>query len=284
MALGEDVVRARSVRRRAVERERDGAAHGRLRRAVRPIIGVLVFFLLCEAFTRLELVNPRFLPPASTILTRFFGLLANGDFWSNVSATLQAWALGLGLAVAIAVPLGIVLGASNVAYRLSRTLIELLRPVPAIAVIPLGILLFGQGLEMKAYLVAYAAVWPILFNAIYAVHEVDPVARDTARAYGLDRFAVLRRVLLPSAAPFIATGVRVSAGIGLLVVVSAELIAGGGEGIGSWILIKSFAPGNADVVFAASVFAAALGFVINSILERTEHHVFSWSTAYRKRG
>jgi NitT/TauT family transport system permease protein len=281
MAAGEDVVATRPLRRRAAPRAAHRGHGERLRRVARPLVGVAAFFLLCEAFTRLELVNPRFLPPASTILARFFGLFGNGDFWHNVSATMQAWAFGVGLAVAIAVPLGIVLGASSVAYRLSRTLIELLRPVPAIAVIPLGILLFGQGLEMKAYLIAYAAVWPILFNTIYAVHDVDPVARDTARAYGLGRLAVLRRVALPSAAPFIATGVRVSASIGLLVCVSAELIAGAGDGIGSWILIKSFAPGNADIVFGASVFAAALGFVINNLLERAERRVFAWSTAYR---
>lgn len=251
-------------------------------RWVRPITGVAVFFAACEAFTRLEIVNPRFLPPASTIMSRFFGLFGNGDFRENVGATLHAWGLGVGIAVAVAVPVGIVLGSSDVAYRLSRTLIELVRPIPAIAVIPLAILLFGQGLEMKMWLIAFAALWPVLFNTIYAVHDVDPIARDTARVFGYGRIRVLWRVALPSAAPFIATGVRVSASIGLLVGISAELISGAGEGIGTWILLKSFVPGNADVVFAASAFAAMLGFLVNVVLEQCERRAFAWSFAVRE--
>jgi NitT/TauT family transport system permease protein len=263
---------------------RPSSAATRLRAVGRAAVGIAGFFGLCEAFTRLELVNPRFLPPASTVLARFLGLFGNTDFLHNVGATLQAWAVGMGFAVALAVPVGIVLGSSNVAYRLSRTVIEFLRPVPAIAIIPLLILLFGQGLRMKAWLIAYAAIWPILFNAIYAVHDVDPVAKDTARAFGCSRFAILRRVALPSAAPFIATGVRISAGIGLLVGISAELIAGGDEGIGAWILVKSFAPGNADIVFAGAVFAAMLGYLLNLVLEGSERWLFGWSFASRRRG
>jgi NitT/TauT family transport system permease protein len=78
--------------------------------------------------------------------------------------------------------------------------------------------------------------------------------------------------------------VRISAGIGLLVGISAELIAGGDEGIGAWILVKSFAPGNADVVFAGAVFAAMLGYLLNLVLEGGERWLFGWSFASRRRG
>ena len=98
------------------------------------------------------------------------------------------------------------------------------RPIPSVALIPLAILLLGRGIDMRVALVAYASAWPILFNTITGVREVDPQARDTARAYGFNAGEVLARVTLPAAAPFIATGVRISAGIALILAVSTELI------------------------------------------------------------
>src|SRR5690606_26463328 len=105
--------------------------------------------------------------------------------------------------------------------------------IPSVALIPLAILILGQGTDMKVALVIYASVWPILFNTIYGVRDVDPVAKETARTFRLNRFGVLTRVSLPWAAPFAATGIRISAAIALIVTISAELLAGSASGIGS---------------------------------------------------
>ena len=129
-------------------------------------------------------------------------------------------------------------------------LIEFMRPIPSVALIPLGILLWGQGFTMKVILVAYATAWPILYNTIYGVHDVDPIAVQTARAFGLKRGAILRHIDLPSAAPFIFTGIRISASIGLIVVVGCELLASAESGIGSFILFVSSSGGQMDSVLA----------------------------------
>ena len=112
-------------------------------------------------------------------------LLQNPKFLKNVLATLEAWAAGLVLAALITVPLGILIGTSDTAYKMSSPVIEFMRPIPSVALIPIGILLWGQGFSIKIILVAYATSWPILFNTIYGVHDVDPIAVQIKALAGL---------------------------------------------------------------------------------------------------
>ena len=162
--------------------------------------------MILEFVTSLELVPPIYLPRASTVIRRMVELLQDAKFLKHVMATLHAWAVGLALATLISVPIGILIGTSELAYKMSSPLIEFMRPIPSVALIPLGILLWGQGFPMKVILVAYATTWPILFNTVYGVHDVDPIAVQTARCFGLKQAAILRHINLPSAAPFIFTG------------------------------------------------------------------------------
>ena len=159
---------------------------------------------------------------------------------------------------------------------MSSAIIEFMRPIPSVAIIPLGMILWGQGLAMKVILVTYATLWPILYNTIYGVHEVDPIALQTARSFGLRSMAVLRRITLPSAAPFIFTGIRISASLGLIVVVGAELLASADRGIGSFILFASSSGGQMDTVLAAASIGGLLGLVINGILSSLDHRLFGW--------
>src|SRR6266511_2369691 len=222
----------------------------RVRRAVRAprlargLVGAVACFALAEAITRLELVDPRYLPRASTVLARLVGLLGQAEFLTAVAATLQAWAIGLAIAVAAAVPA--------------------------------GILLVGQGLQLKTSLIAYASFWPLLFNTVYGVQDVDPIAKDTARSFGLGRLAVLGRVTLPAASPFIATGVRVASAIALILAISTELLAGAAGGIGSFILRASSGGGNADLVYAATAMTGVLGLVLNWALLLVERRALAW--------
>jgi len=229
-------------------------------------VGVFIFFLILELVTRLELVPPIYLPRASTVVRRMVELLQDPRFLSHVVATLHAWAVGLALATLISVPIGILIGTSELAYKMTSPLIEFMRPIPSVALIPLGILLWGQGFSMKVILVAYAATWPILFNTLYGVHDVDPIAVQTARCFGLKPAAILRRISLPSAAPFIFTGIRISAAIALIVVIGAELLASADSGIGSYILFVSSNGGQMDSVLAGAAIAGIIGALINSAL------------------
>jgi NitT/TauT family transport system permease protein len=244
--------------------------------ALRVALGIFIFFLILEFVTRLELVPPIYLPRASTVVRRMIELLQDPKFLRHVLATLHAWAVGLTFATLISLPIGILIGTSELAYKMSSPLIEFMRPIPSVALIPLGILLWGQGFSMKVILVAYAATWPILFNTVYGVHDVDPIAVQTARCFGLKQTAILRRINLPSAAPFIFTGIRISAAIGLIVVIGAELLASADSGIGSYILFVSLNGGQMDSVLAGAAIAGIIGAMINSGLGLIDRRFFGW--------
>lgn len=248
--------------------------------AVRGLGGAVAFFVAAEAFTRAEIVDPKYLPYASTVVRRMAELLGDGAFMSQVWATLYGWAMALGLAIAIAVPLGMALGSSSVTYRATSAVIEVMRPIPAVALIPLAVLVWGSGTLTKVILVAYATVWPILYNTIYGVHDVDAVAVESARAFGLGRLAILRRVVFPSAAPFVLTGIRISASIGLIVIVGTELVAGTSNGIGAYILAVGTAGNDVDVVLAGAAVAGLLGVLVNIGFGALDRRLFAW--AHRK--
>jgi NitT/TauT family transport system permease protein len=153
-----------------------------------------------------------------------------------------------------------------------------------VALIPLAILLLGRGLDMRVALVAYASLWPILLNTIYGVRDVDPVARDTARAFGFGTLGILRRVSLPSAAPFIYTGVRVAAAVALIVAISAELVAGGStSGIGTWMLERTQPGIDRELMYAGIVVAGLLGLGVDILMLAGERRLFGWHQRLRSR-
>lgn len=263
-----------------------GGRRRRLRRpsrsAARGLIGALVLFAGLEAVTRAELVSPTYLPPASAVAATTVRILVDLEFLRAVGGTVLASGVGLLVACVIAVPLGLLLGSSWRGYRASTTAIELLRPIPSVALIPLAILLLGRGLDMRVVLVTYACLWPILLNTIYGVRDVDPVARDTARAFGFGTLDTLRRVSLPSAAPFIYTGIRVGAAIALIVTISAELVAGGSPpGIGTWMLERTQPGIDRELMYAAIVVAGLLGVAVDIVMLTGERRLFGWHQRLR---
>ena len=265
----------------AITRESTGRTTPARTRAVRGIVGVLALMLGAEGLTRAAIVDPLSLPPASLILLRVGELLVSREFMSHLGATIGAAALGLLVAAALAVPAGTLLGASRSTQAASRALIEFLRPIPSVALIPLAILIFGHGTSMKVAIIAYAAVWPILFNAVVGVHSVDPLTKDAARTFGLGRLAILVRVELPSALPFVVTGIRVAAAIALILAISTELLAGGRAGIGIWMLEVGAAGTRADLLYAGTVVAGLLGWAINAIMVHAERRLLAWQPALR---
>lgn len=247
-------------------------------RSLRGLVGLLVVLGAWESTTRLGLVDGRFVPPPSVVLVRVAELLGSDAFLRDVIATVLAWVIALGTAVAIAVPAGLVLGSVRAVRVATRALVELLRPIPSVALIPLVVLLVGGGPEAKITLAVYASIWPVLYNTVYGLGEVDPLLTDTARACGTPRRRIAVWISLPAAAPFVVTGVRLSAAIALIVVVSTEFLAGASRGIGAAILQASSGAGRMDIVLAATLVAGAIGFAINDGLERLVRRAFPWST------
>ena len=248
---------------------------------VRGLVGVVTFLLVAEVLSVTGVISRSALPPISTVLGQAALLLGNTQFLGDLAATIEAWAVGLAITVAVGVPLGVVLGSVPGVRSATRAVVEFLRPIPPVALIPLVALAVGPGLRMNLTLIVYAAIWPVLFNTIYGLDDVDPVAKDTLRAFGFGRSDVIRRVCLPAAAPFIATGIRVASSIALIVSIATGILTGriDGNGIGAFISDANTA-GKINPVLAAALWAGVLGLALNALLLWAERRVLPWHHAY----
>ncbi|MEV0238285.1 ABC transporter permease [Nonomuraea sp. NPDC050786] len=243
-------------------------------RLLRGAVGAAGFLAFGEVVIRFGLQGLG-TPPPSVILYEAARMLADPDFLAGVGATLTNWAFGLLIATAVAVPLGVLLGALAPLERAIRPVLEFMRPIPSVAIIPLAILLIPADELMKVSVIVYASIWPILINTLYGMHDVDPQAKESLRSFGFGETAVLARVSLPSAAPFVATGIRIAAGVALVLAVSAELIAGGVAGIGVYVNVAG--SGNRmDLMLAATFWAGVIGVIANVALLAGERRLFRW--------
>ena len=244
-----------------------------------PLAGALAVLAFFELLSRTELIASRHFPPVSEMIAQLVREFGESGFWSAVANTLQGWAIGLALACAIAIPAGILIGSTPLLYRASRGVIEFLRPIPSVALIPLAVLVYGSGLESKVFLATFASIWPLLMQTLYGVQDVDPVATDTARSFGFGRAQRLLRVTLPSAVPYIATGVRISAAVALILVVTAELVIGA-AGLGREINLARQGQ-NVDLMYALILATGILGVVVNMLFTRLERRVLHWHPSQR---
>jgi ABC-type nitrate/sulfonate/bicarbonate transport system permease component len=246
---------------------------------VPPLVLVALVLALWELLVRGGALSETSFPTMTDTIAELFRQLGEGDFWSAVANTLQGWALGLGLAVLLAVPTGILVGSSRLLYRALRVPIEFLRPIPSVALIPLAVLVYGTGLESKVFLAVFAAFWPLFVQTLYGVQDVDPVVTDTARSFGLGRFERLWRIRLPGAVPYIATGVRISSAVALILAVTAELVIGS-AGLGRSISVAQ-AGGAVDVMYALIIATGLLGWILNLLATRGERRVLHWHPSQR---
>jgi NitT/TauT family transport system permease protein len=269
---------------RRPEHRREGrrVTRARLILLARGLAGILALLLIAELLGRTGMISRGVLPLASTVLARAAGLAGNPHFGEDVAATLEAWALGLVIAVMVAVPCGVVLGSLPGVRSASLAVVEFLRPIPSVALIVLVGLLIGPGLRMNVTLVVYAAIWPVLFNTIYGLDDADPLARETLRAFGFGRLAVIRFASLPGAAPFIATGIRLASSIALILTISTGYLTGriSGNGIGAFIADANTGAGNTALVLAAALWSGVLGLVLNGALVWAENRVLPWHRAF----
>jgi ABC-type nitrate/sulfonate/bicarbonate transport system permease component len=235
------------------------------------IIGVL---LLWELICGLGLVNTSLLPPPSQIAPALWKILVSGSFLAPLQQTLGMLLVGYTIACVTGVALGLLMGCSGYAYGLLEPLVEAIRPLPKPALIPAMVVFLGIGAGMKITMVALAALFPVLINTLQGVRGVDPVLLATARTLGCTRAQTIRKIILPAALPMILTGMRVSLGMGLVLVILAEMLAAD-SGIGFLILDlqRSF---QVRPMYAWIAILAAVGLLLNVLFEMVEDRAVPW--------
>jgi NitT/TauT family transport system permease protein len=248
-------------------------------RAGRGAAGLLIVFGAAQLALGAGRVSPAAFPLPTTVLGSAAGLVTNGAFVASVGDTMSVWAQAMAITIAIAVPVGLLLGTLSGAERALAPLIEFLRPFPAVVLIPLVLLIVQDDTRTEVVIVVYAAIWPVLINTVYGVRSVDQLARETLRSFGFGPLSIARRVALPSAAPFAATGVRIAASLAFVVAVAAELVGTGMNGIGAFTAAEESGTGDMAILIAVAVWSGLIGLAINAVFAGAERVAFRWHFA-----
>ncbi|MDE2005262.1 MAG: ABC transporter permease [Rhodospirillales bacterium] len=181
---------------------------------------------------------------------------------------------GFAIALVIALPGGVLLGRVRGLRALAEPVIELIRPLPAIAVIPLAMIFFGIGSTAKIAVVVYGAAFPILINAMEAVGGSHPMLATMARSYGLSRFAIMREIDLPAALPQVVAGIRISLALSVLLGVVSEMILSS-DGLGTY-LVRAQQNFQIARVLAALLVIALTALAVNAAMGAAERRLLAW--------
>jgi sulfonate transport system permease protein len=237
-------------------------------------IAFALVLLIWELGSRNNPALQTYLPPVSRILSSLGELTLSGRILSHLMITLSRFLQGYVLAALIAVILGTVLGYFRLAHSLFEAVIEFLRPMPSVAIIPVAVLLLGISDAMIVAVTVYASLWPVLINTIDGVRYIERTLIDTGRTFGLNRRQILWLVVLPAAAPYIVTGLRISLSIALILVTTAEMIAGS-RGLGFFILDEERSM-NSGNMYAGVILVSALGYLLNRLFILGEGWAMNW--------
>jgi ABC-type nitrate/sulfonate/bicarbonate transport system permease component len=189
------------------------------------LAGAVGVLLAWEAVARSGAVSPAIFPPPSTALAGALQRMSPAEIGTHVAASLVRIAWGFGLGAGLGIVLGFGLGWYRGLATLVGPLVELLRPIPPLAWIPMAIVWFGLGEPSKVFVIFLGAFFPVFTNAYKGMTGIDPVLLRAAQTMGLTGPRLLFRVAIPAATPDLATGIRVGWGLSFAVVIAAELIA-----------------------------------------------------------
>jgi ABC-type nitrate/sulfonate/bicarbonate transport system permease component len=233
-------------------------------------------FLLClwEFGARAAPGLQTYVPPISQVLAALGPLLREGTILKHLTITIGRFLEGYLLAAGFGVALGIAFGYFRTVHSFVEALIDFLRPMPSVAIIPVAILALGIGDAMIIAVTVYASLWPILVNTIDGVRRIEKILIDTGRTFGLPRRRILRRIILPAASPYIVTGLRIGLSIALILVTTAEMIAGS-KGLGFFILDEERSM-NSAAMYGGIILVAALGYFLNRLFLALESRAMRW--------
>jgi ABC-type nitrate/sulfonate/bicarbonate transport system permease component len=238
------------------------------------LFSLLALLFLWEISSRSSQTVQLYFPPVSEVIQALFGLILSRELVGHLIASLGRFFAGYLLSGLFAVTLGILLGYFRATYSLFEILIEFLRPMPSVAMIPVAILLLGIGNPMIVAVTIYACTWPILINTIDGVRNIEPILLDTGKTFGLGRWKILTTIILPAALPYIMTGLRISLAIALILVTTSEMVVGG-DGLGFFILDEERSLRTSNM-YAGIVLVAILGYGLNRLFILVENRAMAW--------
>jgi ABC-type nitrate/sulfonate/bicarbonate transport system permease component len=238
-----------------------------------PWLSVAAVLLIWAAIAQ-SMANPQVLPgPRSTALAAWH-LLTDGELIADIGASLSRVIEGWLLALAVAIPLGGAMGRSELMRRSFGTLIELVRPIPPIAMVPIAILWFGIGWTSQLFIVCYGAFFPMVIGVYDAFRNVDSLYENAARSLGCHGMSLFRRVVVMAALPSVISSMRIGLGLAFVSLVAAELIAAS-TGLGA-LIANSRVTFQTDYMLVGMIVIGIVGFLLGWIMLQLERFVLRW--------
>ena len=235
------------------------------------IIAPVGVFVLWELLADVHVIDTRFFPAPSSIVGTFGTLIANGQLAANTWISLERLFLGFLLGAIPALVIGLTMGL----YRPVRALVEPLvlgtYPIPKSAILPLILLIFGLGEPSKIVMVAIGVFYPVVINTVSGVLQIPKMYLDVGHNFGASRWKMFTTIALPGALPFIMTGVKLGAGMGLILIAIAEMI-GAQSGLG-YMIWNAWQILSVNTMYVGLIMIALLGFVLTLILNEIERLV-----------
>lgn len=234
----------------------------------------LALVLGWEAVTRFGVVSPTIVPPVSDVMVAFVELFRTGRFFTHTIVSLKRLLVGFGLSAVTGVIVGLAMGEVKAIYELLNPLVELLRPLSPIALLPVFILLFGLGFVSKVAIIAWVCFFPIVLNTVEGVQNINEVHRKAALSMNASRIKLIRSVVLPGSAYWIVTGLRIGAGSGFLALIAAEMI-GATDGLG-YFIIDASRRFQTEEMYAGIMLIGIIGYATNAVFLFVESRVIIW--------
>jgi ABC-type nitrate/sulfonate/bicarbonate transport system permease component len=249
--------------------------HGRMRSIVEPILGVAAFFALW-AFVSWRINNANLLPSPAAVARAFRGML-DDELPHDIGASLVHLGIGYGLGASCGLLLALATARSRWVEAIVDPFVEFLRPIGAIAWIPIAILLFGVGTAVPVFLIFYASIFPIFVNTFDGIRRVDANLVNAALSLGTSRRQVTMLVILPAVMPSVLAGARLSLGVAWASLVAGEIV-GGDSGIG-WRILWYQEFFQMDRVMAGILIVGVLGLAADLLLKALQRRLLRWDPA-----
>lgn len=238
-------------------------------------LGVVAFLLLAwETVCRVTGVSPVLLPAPSRIWSALTGGVQNGQFLAQTQSTVGRMMIGWLVASLIGVLLGLLIGTAPKVRPYLEPTLELIRPMPSSAIVPVAIAILGLTQGMVVFVICFGAVWPVMLNTIQGVGSVEPRLREVSRVLGLTRLQFIVKIALPNALPSVLAGMRLSIGTALILTVVGEMIASQ-PGVGQGMIIAARSFRSADL-YAGLFILCLIGILSSSLLQVAERRLLAY--------
>jgi NitT/TauT family transport system permease protein len=241
------------------------AISARTRSTLRATVTIVAALALYEVVARTGYFPPALMPSLTKVWSALIGSLADGTMIWHAASTLYRVMIGMAFAVAVGLPLGILMARFRPVENFFMPLVSALMPIPSLAWVPLFILWFGLGNTVAILIVFYAAMFPMLLNTWSGVRAVNPIWMRAAGAMGANERALFWKVIVPGASPFIITGVRQAFLRAWIAVIGAEFLAASDFGLG-WVIFDAKEFLNADLMLASLIVIGGIGFAFERLV------------------